>query len=74
MKDRKSTRLNTLSLHDALPIWVNIMWRFWKHKKRVQNVKNKKRETTEIGDGQKKEEEKKKKEEETAVEDEGVTP
>ena len=50
------------------------MWRLWKHKKRVQNVKNKKRETTEIGDGQKKEEEKKKKEEETAVEDEGVTP
>ena len=37
---------------------VNIMWRLWKHKKSVQNVKNKKRETTEIGDGQKKEEEK----------------
>ena len=50
------------------------MWRLWKHKKGVQNVKNKKRETIEIGDRQKKEEEKKKKEEEIAVEDEGVTP
>ena len=50
------------------------MWRLWKHKKRGQNVKNKKRETTETGDRQKKEEEKKKKEEEIAVEDEGVTP
>ena len=37
------------------------MWRLWKHKKGVQNVKNKKRETIEIGDRQKKEEEKKKK-------------
>ena len=50
------------------------MWRLWKHKKGVQNVKNKKRETIEIGDRQKKEEEKKKKEEEIVVEDEGMTP
>ena len=51
--------------HVEALFWVNIMWRLWKRKKKgVQNVKNKKRETT--GDRQKKEEEKKKKEEETA--------
>ena len=50
------------------------MWRLWKHKERVQNVNNRKRETIETVGRQKKEEEKKKKEEETVVEDEGVTP